>query len=449
MSAPHKIQEVAQVREEAPDGGQVRARAEAPDATCPVAGAAAPGPTCPVEHGSYPFPDSSYRGPAPAYARLRAEQPVVRVPTAGGVDAWLVTRYADVRAALADPRLSRAKATGPHAPKVGGTMHTTPEMIISLDAAEHGRLRKLVAGAFTVRRIEAMRPQVQAVADGLLDAMAAQGGPIDLAEHLTVPLPLTVIGELLGVPSADLRTFEKWARAFATVDDRAGGAESLHGLQMLSQYIVGLIADKRAEPADDMLSELIVARDEGDRLSEEELVTFGFTLIGAGFDTTANQLANSVLALLVDHPEQWRALVEDPSRIPLAVEELLRHVNLFATDTSGFPRVAAEDMEIGGVRIPAGDAVLLSLASANRDEAVFPDADRLDLARTPNPHISFGHGVHYCLGKQLGRMEMEIALEGLVRRFPDLRLAIDEDELPWHHGEINHTLTRLPVTWGS
>ncbi|MGW4055376.1 cytochrome P450 [Streptomyces sp. NPDC004779] len=402
----------------------------------------------PKEAEVFPFPGSSYRGPAPEYARLRAEEPVARVRTAGGVDAWLVTRYADVRAALADPRLSRAKAAGPGAPKVGGSMHTTPEMIISMDAEEHARLRKLVAGAFTVRRIAAMRGQVQRVADELLDDMAARGGPVNLVEQLTVPLPLTVIGELLGVPAADLRSFEKWARAFATVDDRSGGEESLYGLAKLSEYIVGLIARKRAEPAQDMLSELIAARDEGDRLSEEELVTFGFTLIGAGFDTTANQLANSVLALLVDHPEQWRRLVEDPARIPAAVEELLRHVNLFATDTSGFPRVAAEDMEIGGVRIAAGEAVLLSLASANRDEEVFPDADRLDLDRTPNPHISFGHGIHYCLGKQLGRMEMEIAVEGLVRRFPDLRLAVDEGELPWHEGEINHTLTSLPVTWG-
>ncbi len=403
----------------------------------------------PKEAEVFPFPGSSYRGPAPEYARLRAEEPVARVRTAGGVDAWLVTRYADVRAALADPRLSRAKATGPGAPKVGGSMHTTPEMIISMDAEEHARLRKLVAGAFTVRRIAAMRGQVQRVADELLDDMAARGGPVNLVEQLTVPLPLTVIGELLGVPTADLRSFEKWARAFATVDDRSGGEESLYGLAKLSEYIVGLIAQKRAEPAQDMLSELIAARDEGDRLSEEELVTFGFTLIGAGFDTTANQLANSVLALLVDHPEQWRRLVEDPARIPAAVEELLRHVNLFATDTSGFPRVAAEDMEIGGVKIAAGEAVLLSLASANRDEEVFPEADRLDLDRTPNPHISFGHGIHYCLGKQLGRMEMEIAVEGLVRRFPDLRLAVDEGELPWHEGEINHTLTSLPVTWGN
>lgn len=395
----------------------------------------------------FPFPGSSYRGPDPRYARMRAEQPVVRVRTAGGVDAWLVTRYEDVRAALADPRLSRAETCKPGAPRIGGSMTTTPEMIISLDSSQHARLRKLVAGAFTARRVETMRPSVQKVCDELLDDIHAKGGPADLVNQFCVPLPLTVIGELLGVPREDLRQFEVYARAFATVDDRAGGEESLAGLAKLNEYIVGLIADKRANPADDMLSDLIAARDNDDRLSEQELVTFGFTLIGAGFDTTANQLANSVLALLLHHRDEWTWLVEEPERIPIAVEELLRHVNLFATDTSGFPRIAIEDLEIGGVAIAAGDPVLISLASANRDESVFADADRLDLARAHNPHISFGHGIHHCLGKQLGRMEMEIAIEGLTRRFPDLRLAVPEDELPWHVGEINHTLTALPVTW--
>ncbi|MEV7434845.1 cytochrome P450 [Streptomyces griseoviridis] len=328
-------------------------------------------------------------------------------------------------------------------------MYTTPEMIISMDSPEHSRLRKLVAGAFTQRRVERLRPRVQSVLDGLLDDIEAKGSPADLVPQLTLPFPLTVIGELLGVPPEDLRQFERWARAFATVDDRAGGEASLEGLAKLSEYIVGLIARKRSSPSDDMLSELITARDQGDRLSEPELVTFGFTLIGAGFDTTANQLANSVLALIGRHRDQWETLVARPARIPTAVDELLRHVNLFATDTSGFPRIAAEDLEIGGVRIAAGDAVLLSLASANRDGTVFEDPDRLDVGRAHNPHLSFGHGIHHCLGKHLGRMEMEIALTGLVSRLPELRLAVAEAELPWHVGEINHTLTSLPVAWGA
>lgn len=395
----------------------------------------------------FPLPGSSYRGPAPRYRELREREPVVKVPTEGGADAWLLTRYEDVRAAQADPRLSRAAACGPGSVRVGGTMHTTPEMIISLDGDEHARLRRLVAGAFTSRRVELMRPRVQEVCEQLLDGMAAKGGSADLVEDFAVPLPLTVIGELLGVPPQDLRAFEKWARAFATVDERAGGEASLEGLAKLNAYIVELIAEKRSNPADDMLSQLIAARDNEDRLSEGELVTFGFTLIGAGFDTTANQLANSVLALLVHHRDVWDRLVRDPGHIPATVEELLRYVNLFATDTTGFPRVAVEDMEVAGAHIAAGDPVLLSLASANRDETVFPNPDTFDTDRERNPHLSFGHGIHHCLGKQLGRMELVVALEGLTRRFPDLRLAVPEDELPWHRGEINHTLSSLPVAW--
>lgn len=397
---------------------------------------------------AFPFPASSYDGPDPRYAALRATDPVARVQTTGGADAWLLSRYADVRAALADPRLSRAATCRPGAPRIGGAMTTTPEMIISMDGAEHGRLRKLVAGAFTMRRVEAMRARVESIVEDLLDEMAEHGAPSDLVQQLTLPMPLTVIGELLGVPQQDLRRFEHWARAFATVDDRAGGELSLQGLAKLNEYIVGLVAEKRARPGDDMLSELILARDEGDRLSEQELVTFGFTLIGAGFDTTANQLANSLLALLDAHRDQWDLLVEDPSRIPVAVEELLRRINLFATDTTGFHRIATEDMEIAGVPIAAGDVVLMALASANRDEAVFPGADRLDVTRADNPHISFGHGVHYCLGKHLGRIEMQAALSALVRRFPDLRLATPAGELTWYQGEINHMLRALPVTWG-
>ena len=395
----------------------------------------------------FPFPGSSYRGPDPRYAVLRRQQPVVRVRTAGGVDAWLVTRHEDVRALSSDPRLSRASACGPGAPKVGGAMNVPPEMIISMDAPEHPRMRRMVTSAFTKRRIEQIRPLVQEIVDQLLGKAEANGPPIDLVENFTLSMPLTVIGELLGVPHKDLRIFEKWARAFATVRGPAGAEESMEGLARLRGYIVGLIAAKRAEPGEDLLSALISVRDNEDRLSEQELVTFGFTLIGAGFDITACQLANSILALIEHHRDQWRWLTEDPGRIPVAVEELLRHVNLFATDTTGFPRVATEEVVAGGVLIRPGEVVLLGLSSANRDETVFSDPDRLDLAREPNPHLAFGHGIHYCLGEHLARMELELALDGLVRRFPDLRLAVSESELPWHPGEINHTLLAMPVTW--
>jgi nocardicin N-oxygenase len=396
----------------------------------------------------FPLAGSSYRCPAPQYARLRAEAPVVRVRTEGGVDAWLVTAYDEAREALADPRLSRAETVKPGAPRIGGAMTSTPDMIISMDGGEHARLRRLAAGAFTARRIEQMRPGIQRIADDLLDplAMATSSGPVDLVERFTVPMPLTVIGNLLGVPMEVLWLFAAHARDFVTVDDQGEDSDSVNGLAKLTESMVDVVAQKRAHPAEDLLSDLIAARDSGDRLSEQELVTFAFTLIGAGFDTTANQLASSVLALIAHHRDQWNWLAEDRTRIPRAVEELLRHVNLFSTDSAGNPRIAAEDLELGGVRIAKGDAVVIAISAANRDGRVFPDPDRLDLARTPNPHLSFGHGMHLCLGKQLTRMELEVAIDGLVRRFPDLSLAVPESEIPWHLGGINHALETLPVT---
>ncbi|HEX7301707.1 cytochrome P450 [Lentzea sp.] len=395
----------------------------------------------------FPFSGSSYRGPDPKYDTLRATCPVAKVRTSSGTPTWVITKYEDVRAGLADSRLSRALTCAEGAPQVGGAMTTTPEMIISLDGSEHSRLRKLVMGAFTVRKVEAMRAGVQKVCDELLDAVELEGGPVNLVEKLCVPLPLTIIGDLLGVPTEDLKIFEQDARAFATFDENDPEAP-MRAFGRLAGYVMGLIAQKRANPGQDMLSDLISARDDDDKLSEQELVTFAFTLIGAGFDTAANQISNSVLALLHDHPDTWKRLVADPSLIPAAVEELLRHVNLFATDTTGFHRIAAEDLELGGQRIAKGDAVFFVLSSANRDSDVFENPQQLDIDRATNPHIAFGHGVHYCLGKQLGRMEMAIAIEGLTRRFPDLRLAVPYEDLSWHQGEINHSLVTFPVTWG-
>ena len=400
----------------------------------------------------FPFAGSSYAGPAPQYAQLRAQCPVARVHTAGGVDAWLISRYEEARAALADPRLGRAATVAPDAPRIGGSMTSAPEMIISMDPPDHTRLRRLAAGAFTLRRVEQLRPSIQRICDEHLDQLAAEGAaePVDLVARFTVPMPLAVIGSLLGVPMEILHAFEENARKFVTVEDETTGGESYDGLAKLHAAMVDLVAHKRSHPTDDLLSALIAARDNDDRLTEPELVTFAFTLIGAGFDTTASQLSNSVLALIGQHRDQWAALVADHSqqRMQTAVEELLRHVNLFSTDTAGNPRIAMEDVEYGGVTIRKGDAVVIAITSANRDETVYPDPDRLDVARQPgSSHLSFGHGMHHCIGNQLSRLELEIAIEGLARRFPDLRLAVPEPELEWRQGEINHSLASLPVLW--
>jgi cytochrome P450 len=402
----------------------------------------------------FPFPGSSYRGPAPLFARLRAERPVVRVAWRGGGHAWLVTRYADIKAALEDSRLSRAAAYAPEAPRFSGLFQAPPGMIISLDPPDHTRLRALAEQAFSADRIESMRPRVRDLTNRLLDAMereaAATGGPVDVVASFAAPLAMTVICELLGVPEEDRDQFHGWVRQFADVS--APAEHSAEGGEKLGAYIAGLVAAKQQAPADDVLSALIAARVNApggagtDRLTFEELVGLGFTLLGAGFDSSAGQLANFTLALLADHPESWRHLGKHPQDIAPAVEELLRTVNLNGDDTSGLPRIATEDVVIGGTTIPAGDAVFLAFPSGNRDAAVFEHPDQVDLRREGSPgHLAFGHGVHRCLGAPLARLELAVAVEELTRRFPGARLAVPERELCWRLGDVNHNLLALPV----
>jgi nocardicin N-oxygenase len=394
---------------------------------------------------TFPFPGSTYLGPDPEYARMRAECPVAPVALPDGRQVWLVTRYEDVKAASTDPRFSRAETFHRGVEPFPGMSLVPPEMIISTDPPVHSRLRRLVMKVFTAHRIEEMRPHIEKVVESLLDDLEASERPADLVATLTTPLPLTVICDLLGVPAADRGRFHGWARQFAAV---GGPPEQIQeGIARLSQYIAELIEVKRENPADDLLSALITARDEDDQLTEQELVVFGFTLLGAGFDSSASQIANSVLALLEHFPDQWRLLCERPELIPDAVDELLRVVNLFGTDTTGFPRIATEDVEIGGTVIPEGALVLFGLTSANHDETVFPDPDRVDVTREARSHVAFGHGIHRCLGAQLARTELQVALAGLVRRFPGLRLAVPESSLQWQHGDVNHTVLALPVTW--
>jgi cytochrome P450 len=399
----------------------------------------------PEEPTTFPFPGSTYRGPDPRFARLRAECPVARVDTAGGGHAWLVTRHADVRAALEDERFSRAAVYAPGAPRFDGLFQAPPGMIVSLDPPEHTRLRALAELAFSPERIEGMRPRVRELVDGLMDGLAAEGPPADLVAGFAAPLALTVICELLGVPLEDRDHFHTWVRQFAAVDGPE--EEALEGRERLGSYMAALVARKREHPSDDVLSALAAARIGDDRLSDEELVVFGYTLLGAGFDSTAGQLALTVLTLTAHHPGTWRYLGEHPERVPAALEELLRTVNLFATDTSGLPRVATEDVAIGDVTVPAGDAVFLAFASANRDETVFPSPDRLDFERADNPHLAFGHGAHRCLGAPLARLELSVAIGALAARFPGLRPAVPENELRWRTGDVNTGLLALPVNW--
>ncbi|MER7112505.1 cytochrome P450 [Streptomyces sp. NPDC000229] len=403
-----------------------------------------------LELPEFPFPGSSHRGPAPLFARLRAERPVVRVAWEGGGHAWLVTRHEDVVRVLGDPRFSRAASYAPDAPRFSGLFQAPRGMIISLDPPDHTRLRALAEQAFSPQRIEGMRPRVRELAGRLLDEVekGAGQGPVDLVAGFAAPLAMTVICELLGVPEADRDQFHSWVRQFADVS--APKERSAEGGEKLGAYIAGLVAAKQREPADDVLSALAAARlgDGGsgeDRLAFEELVGLGFTLLGAGFDSSAGQIGNFTVTLLADHPDVWRRLGEHPEEIPAAVEELLRTVNLNGNDTSGLPRIATEDVTVGGVVIPAGEAVFLAFPSANRDAAVFPCPDRADFERADNPHLAFGHGIHRCLGAPLARLELAVALEELTRRYPGARLAVPEHELCWRAGDVNHNLLALPV----
>lgn len=402
-------------------------------------------PAAQEEADSFPYSGSSYLGPDPRFAAWRASsQPVVRVPTRGGGHAWLVTRYEDVRSAARDPRLSRAAAYEPGAAQFDGLFQPPPGMIASLDPPEHTRLRRLADQAFSPERIERMRPRVTRLAGDLLDTWRGRTPPVDLMEHFATPLALTVICELLGAPLADRQRFRQWVRQLAVVD---GPQESAaEGRRQLGEYIAGLVAAKQRQPGDDVLSALVVAGDGAGSLTETELVVFGWTLLGAGFDTSAGQIGLSVLALLARYPEQWKRLHHSPEEIPSTVEELLRGVNIHRSDTSGLPRIATQDVTIGGQTIPAGDAVFLAFTSANHDESVFTDPHHLDFSRD-TPNLAFGSGIHDCLGAALARLELAVALERLTQRYPDLQLAVPESELTWRVGDVNHTLRELPVAW--
>ncbi|MFH8807066.1 cytochrome P450 [Streptomyces hygroscopicus] len=391
----------------------------------------------------FPFPIRSALDPSPEYARLRAEKPVSRVTLPSGDTAWIVTRYEDVRFVFNDARFSRQAATRPEAPKLMPGVEGDPDSIVSKDAPDHTRLRRLVAPAFTVRRIEGMREGIQSTVDGLLDTMEEAGKPGDVVSSLAGPLPIITICDLLGVPPADRDRFREWSDTmFRTSPDELETAVGARNA--LIGYLAAMVQERRAKPADDLLGVLIAARDNDDRLSERELISFAGGLIVAGYETTANRLANAVLVLL-RNPGQLELLRADPELIADAVEELLRFIPGGAA--GGLMRVAVEDVAVGGELIRAGDGVIAITNSANRDESVWDSPDRFDIIRKPGSHTSFGHGIHHCVGAQLARLELQIGIGTLLRRFPGLRLAVPEAELPWKKNVVIHALEALPVTW--
>ncbi len=391
---------------------------------------------------AYPFSPPDRLVLDPQYAWLREHEPVSRVRMPYGEEAWLVTRYADVRTVLGDARFSRAASIGRDEPRVAPQ---SPEGgMLAMDPPEHTRLRRLVTKAFTVRRVEELRPRVERIADELVDRLVEAGPPADLVDDVTVPLPVTVICELLGVPYADRDRFHLWSEAIVSTTSLSPEQIGEY-LGSLGAYMGELVAQRRRVPTDDdLLGSLVKARDEGDRLSEKELVTLAGGLLAAGHETTSTQIPNFIYALLT-HPDELRLLRSRPELVPHAVEELMRWVPLGAA--AAFPRYATEDVELSGITVPAGDPVLVSMAAANRDERVFPDPDGIDLTRDPNPHLGFGHGAHHCLGAPLARVELQVALGTLLRRLPALRFAVPEEQIPWKAGLFVRGPKHLPVAW--
>ncbi|HZP51947.1 cytochrome P450 [Actinocrinis sp.] len=393
---------------------------------------------------AYPFTRPSALDPSPEYAELRSRCPVAEVTMPSGDPAFLVAGYEGVRTVLSDPRFSREATTRPDAPRISAAPQQF-KSLLNMDPPEHTRVRKLVSREFTARRVAALRPRIQEHTDALLDAMERAEPPVDLVAALSFPLPISVICELLGVPFEDRKLFTGWSAAFLSTT-ALPAAEILAAQVALRDYMAALVAGKRDDPGDDLLSALVAVHD-GDegRLSEEELIFLGISLLVAGHETTANQISNSVFALLTRHDhEGLRAELQHPDTIERAVEELLR---MYPPGDEALLRITLEDVPLDGTLIPAGCAVLPSLSSANRDGAQYPDADRLDTDRGANPHLTFGHGAHYCLGSGLARAELQIALSSLLRRFPALRLAAPATEISRPTGRLVHGVSTLLVAW--
>ncbi|WP_435058029.1 cytochrome P450 family protein [Streptomyces sp. bgisy060] len=383
--------------------------------------------------------DDLITDPYSVYDRLRTSSPVHRIKGADGRPAWIVTRYDDVRAGLADPRLSLDKRNA----QVGNYqgLHLPPALdanLLNMDPPDHTRIRRLVGKAFTPGRVERLRMPIRATADRLLDALG-DAGSADLIDAFAAPLPITVICELLGIPSERRGDFRGWTQALVapSPDQPQATAEAVSAMM---RFFGELIAYKRQRPEDDLLSDLIAVRDTGDdRLSEDELMSLVFLILFAGFENTVQLIGNAVWALL-QHPDQLAALREDLTGMPAAVEELARFEGPALLAIRRFP---TEDMTIGGVMVPAGETVLLSLSAANRDPSRFSEPDRLLVGRDAAGHLALGHGIHYCLGAPLARAETEIALTALLERFAVLEFHGDADR--WRRSVRARGLMSLPV----
>ncbi|MBW4718106.1 cytochrome P450 [Saccharothrix obliqua] len=396
-----------------------------------------------------PFPMARAAGcpfdPAPELTRQAERAPVSRARLWDGSAPWLVTGYDDVRALLADPRISvdATRPGFPHTNAVSRARDTTMKTLMQMDPPEHTAQRRLLTAWFTVRRMAALRPRVQRVVDDLVDDMIAGPKPVDLVEAFALPVPSRVICELLGVPYADRDFFQGVARTL--VMDRPDPEDAMAASGELNAYLGELVVRKHADPGDDLLSTLAVEQFGTGAMTAHEIAVLGQLLLVAGHDTTASMIALGTVALLA-HPDQLRLVrdSDDPALVASAVEELLRYLSITHTEAR---RVAREDVEIGGRLIRAGEGVIAVKSTANRDPSAFPDPDVLDVRRKARHHVAFGHGRHLCLGAPLARVELEVVYSTLYRRLPALASAVPLEELVFDENAVFYTVRELPVTW--
>ncbi len=395
-----------------------------------------------------PFHPDARIDPYPQYQRLREKAPVYRHPRLGML---VLSRYDDVVSVLRDPRFianrTRSKAfqrNDPFSDLPPGMQEGIRKSLLMTDAPDHTRLRNLVNKAFTPRVVERLRPRVQEVVDGLLDR-AASRSDMELVRDLAYPLPVTVIAELLGVPAEERERFKSWSVGLRVLVDPVASIQGMDGAvrayEEMSEYFSDVFAARRAEPRDDLVSGLVAAEVDGDRLDETELLALCALILGAGHETTTNLISNGVLALL-RNPGERKRLADDPSIIESAVEEILR----FDSPVQATDRVASEDCEIHGERVEKGSFVVTLLGAANRDPARFPEPDRLDLTRDDGRHVSFGQGAHFCLGAHLARVEAQIALTSLLARFPEFTGPTEAKA--WVGSTVLRGPTELPLRLG-
>ncbi|MET7425976.1 cytochrome P450 [Dactylosporangium sp. NPDC005555] len=391
--------------------------------------------------------------PPEEYAQLRAEEPIVRVLLHRiDQEVWLVTRHEHVRALLTDSRLSSDRFD-PKFPQHRMLQQQLREgfagaskALIGLDPPEHNAPRRMVVNEFTMRRVTGLRPRIQQIVDERIDAMLAAGDKADLYNELAAPVPALVISELLGVPDEDRRYFQAQTEVLLQVTSTP--EEQFAAGVALNQFMEDLVTGKERDPGDDLLGRLVVRNRETEVFTHPELVGMAMLLLVAGHETVSNMIALGTIALL-RNPDAFAELRDNPDLVVNTIEEMLR----FQPTTDGLPRVATEDIEIGGVTIKAGEGVMFSLTSANRDEQAFPNADEFDVRRGDRRHVSFGYGIHQCLGQNLARAQLEITFRTLARRIPTLRLAVDVDDLPYKETvAINGVcaidgVSSLPVTW--